>query len=86
MARSSSRAIRGRSVFDPKNDHESMRLVDLVDHAVGATPGRPESGEFALEFVAETVWIVDERAEHELDDRRGGAFGESIELSFGLVW
>lgn len=68
-------------MLDAKNDHETTCFIDLVDHAVRTASGRSQPAEFTLEFAAETVRIVDERSEHELDDRCRSAFGKSTELS-----
>ena len=54
-------------------------MNSIFDPAVGTASGRSHSEEFSLEIAAETCGIVDERAEHEPDDRCGGPFGESIE-------
>ena len=40
-----------------------------------------EPGELALESPADAVRVLDERGQHELDDRGRGAFGQSFELS-----
>jgi hypothetical protein len=80
--RSSAGTVRRCAVLDSKDDDESSVFVDFVDEPVGTASGRSQSGEFTLQLAAETVWIADERAEHEFDDRSGGALGESIELSF----
>lgn len=71
-----------RPVLDAKDDDQSFRLIDLVDDAIHAASSRSHSGQFTLQYAAETVRAVDERTEHELDDRRGGPFGKSAELAF----
>ncbi len=40
-----------------------------------------ETGELALEAPNDTVGVLDDRGQHELDDRGRGAFLESFELS-----
>jgi hypothetical protein len=77
----SARAVGGRPVLDSQDDDEALGLIDLVDDAVHAAPGRSHSGQFTLQFAAETVGVVEQRSEHELDDRRGGAFGKSVPRS-----
>ena len=60
-----------------------VQLVDLVHHPVGTAACRVKSGKFALEGPADKVGIVDQCAEHELDDRGGRAFGQSPQLALG---
>jgi hypothetical protein len=48
-------------------------LVDLVDHSVSAASCGVQSGELALQATADSVRVLDEGYEHELDDRCGGA-------------
>lgn len=69
------------AVVDAQHDDGVLALVDLVDHPVGAAAGRVQPGENTLEASTDAVWIVHEGAQHELDDRRGGAFGETPQLT-----
>jgi hypothetical protein len=69
-------------VLDSKDDDEPLGLIDLVDDPVHAPSGRSHSGQFTLQFSAETVGVVEQRSEHELDDRRRSAVGKPIEVSF----
>lgn len=56
-------------MVDAVNDHEVVGLVDLVDDAVRASAGRSQSCQLALERTAHAVGVLQERPEHELDDR-----------------
>lgn len=56
-------------------------VIDLVDHAIRPSSRRVEPGEFALQTSADAVGIVNERAQHEFNDRGCGALGESFQLA-----
>jgi hypothetical protein len=66
-----------------QHDHGVLIVVDRVDHSVGATPSRVEPCQLALQTAADAVGILDERYQHELDDRCRSAFRESLELALG---
>ena len=68
-------------MIDAEHHDRSVVLVDLVHHAVGTATCRVQTGEFTLESAADTMGIVDERCQHELDDRRSGTIGQPCELS-----
>ena len=69
-------------MFDTQDINDSFVLVDLIDDAIGAAPGRPESGEFSLKRMSNLSRVLAQRPEQELDDRSSNAFWESCELSF----
>ena len=73
-----------RAVIDSQDGDGVLILIDLVDHSVRPSSRRVEPGEFALQTPADAVGVVDEGAQHELDDRSCGAFRESAQLS--LRW
>ena len=55
----------------------------IVDDTVRTAAGGVESGEFWLQPFSDTMGVVTERREHELDDRGGSAPWESAQLSLG---
>ncbi len=66
----SPRAVNVRSMVDV-NDKDPLRLVvDAVQHPVGTAACAEQAAEFALEGLADAVWLTCQVAEHELDDRR----------------
>ena len=67
-------------MLDAEDDHQSLGVLDLVDDAVHAASSRAHASELALKRSTETMRVVEECAEHELDDCRCGAFGEPVEL------
>jgi hypothetical protein len=71
-------------VIDSQDDDDVLIVIDLINYAVRPSSRRVEPGEFALQTPADAVGVVDEGAEHELDDRGCGAFCESPEVS--LRW
>ena len=80
----SARSVDARAVIDSQDDDGVLIVIDLVDHAIRPSSRRVEPGEFALQTPADVVGVFDEGAQHELDDRRCGAFCESAEVS--LRW
>ena len=70
-------------MLDAVDDHQTLGVVDLIDDAVNAASSGAQAGELTLWLSTETMWVVEQCAEHELDDCRRGAFGETAELSFG---
>ena len=69
-------------MFDAKDVDEPLVIVDLVDHAIGAAPSRPESSEFTLEWMSDPVAVLAERTDQELDDCSGHTIRKSRELAF----
>ena len=61
-------------MFHSKDVDEPTLVFDLVDDSVGAAPGRPESGEFTLEWMTDLTWVLAERSEQELDHSGGDPF------------
>jgi hypothetical protein len=72
-------------VIDSQDDDGVLIVVDFVDHAIRPSSCRVEPGEFALQTTADAVGIVNERAQHELDDRSCGAFCEPTQRCVGPV-
>jgi hypothetical protein len=68
-------------VVDAVHDHDSVVLVDLVDHAVRAAPGRSQTLQLTLERPTDPMGVIEERPEHELDDRGRGALWEASGLA-----
>ncbi len=71
-------------MIDSQDGDDVVIVVDLVDHPVHPASCRVESGKFSLEAPADAVGVVDQGTQHELDDRRSGAFCESAQLT--LRW
>ena len=69
-------------MLDAVDDHQPFGVIDLVDDAVHAAPGRTHASQLALKRSTESMRIVEQCAEHEFDDCCRGAFGEPVELSF----
>ena len=76
-------SVRGRSVLDAQNDDEPLALVDLADDAVRAAVGGSHPGEFALEWPADSVRVLEQCSEHELDDGGGRPLRQATQLSLG---
>jgi hypothetical protein len=70
-------------VVDSVHDDEMLVVDDLVDGAVGAAAGGVKTGKFAMEGSADSVGVLAQGPEQELDDGGGGTSGELGELSFG---
>lgn len=69
-------------MVDPEDDYGHTFVVDLVDHPIRPASSRPESGKFALERVTNPTRCFDEPGEHEFDDRRRNALGQSGQRPF----
>lgn len=69
------------SMVDPKDDDCRGSIVDFVHDAVGASPGGPQSCEFALQWVADAARVLTQRSDHELDNGSGHTFGEASKLT-----
>ena len=68
-------------MIDSQDNDGVLIVVDLVDHSIRPAPRRVEPGEFALQTSADAVWVIDESAQHELDNCGCGALGESFQLA-----
>jgi hypothetical protein len=64
-------------MIDPQDCHGGCLIVDLVNNPVRSATSRPQSGELALERVPNSARRVDQRADHEFNDRGGGALGQA---------
>jgi len=82
--RRSVRFVDARSMIDPQDDDGALIVVDLVDHPIRPSSCGVKPGKFALQTSADAMGVVDQGAQHELDNRSGRAFGESAEVS--LRW
>jgi len=69
-------------MLDAVDDDQSLGFFDLVDDAVDTTSSSAHAGQLALKCTTKSMRVVEQRAEHELDDCCCGAFGEPIELSY----
>jgi hypothetical protein len=45
-------------MFDAKHGDGPIFVVDFVDDSICAAPGRPESGEFALQLMSNLARVV----------------------------
>jgi len=43
------------------------RIVDSVEHPVGAAPGRADAGKFTTQLLADPARVLDQRCGDELD-------------------
>lgn len=57
------------AVLNSKDRDLALVIVDCVEHPVGASARRPAPGELALQGLADPVWLAEEIAGDELDDR-----------------
>ena len=71
------------SVINAMNDDDPFLLQDFVDNFDSAASSGMESGKFALQESANSVWVFDKRAEHELDDGDRYVFGEPVQVALG---
>ena len=71
-------------MIDPQDDDRVLIVIDLVDHAVRPSSCGVKPGKFALQTSADAVGVVDQGAQHELDDRSCGAFCEPAQVP--LCW
>jgi len=62
-------------MFDTYDPYDSRRVVRLVDDPVRASSSRTASLTFSLQGLADEVRCVEQRADHELDDRGGDPLG-----------
>lgn len=70
-------------MIDSQDDDGVLIIIDLVDHAIYPSSRGVEPSEFALQTSADAMGVVDQGAQHELDNRSGRAFGEPAEVSLG---
>jgi len=54
-------------------------LVELIDHAIGPTAGRPEPFELSPEGVPDRARVPTQGSDEELGHRGGGLLGEACE-------
>jgi hypothetical protein len=66
-------------MVDPEHPDRAGGDVDLVDDAVGPTPGRPQAFELPVERVPYPGGILGQGTEQELDDGDGGLLREAGE-------
>ena len=78
--RRSAGSIDGRAVVYAQHDDPRCLIVDLVHDTVGATAGGVQTLELAPQRPTDTVRIVEQWTEDELDDRRRNLVGEPVEL------
>ena len=81
VTRVSACAVDAGPVVDAQHDHGMLVVIDLIHDSVGATTCGMEPSEFALQRSADAVRVLDVCRQHELDDRSGGALGQSTQLS-----
>jgi len=60
-------------MLDTNDAHDSGRVVRLVDDPVRASSSRTVPLEFSLQGLADELGRIEQRADHELDDRGGDA-------------
>jgi hypothetical protein len=70
-------------MIDPQDPDLSRFVVDLVDHSIRASPSGPEPFQLAAQRVANALWIVGERSQHELHDGRRRFLGQSGKTTLG---
>lgn len=68
-------------MIDAQHDNSALVVVDLIHDSVRAPSGRVQPGEFALQPPAGSIRVVDQRGQHEFDDRGCRALGEPFELT-----
>jgi hypothetical protein len=64
------------------HDHEQRLVVNLVNDSVRTSASRPHARELPLQLAADSVWVVGQGANHELDDGDSNATGKPIKLPF----
>ncbi len=67
-------------MIDAKHDDQRRCLVDLEHDAVGAASCRVQPGELPPQRPTDAMRIVEQRSEHELDDRCGDLVGKAVEV------
>jgi hypothetical protein len=72
-------------MLDSVNEHDVGVVVDLVHDPVVPAPSRPQSGELADEWLADSTRIVSQRAEHERDGGVPNLRWEVIEVPSALA-
>ena len=77
----SARSVDARAVIDSQDNDGVLIVVDLVDHSIRPSPCGVEPGEFALQATADAVGVVNECAQHELNNGGCGALCESFQLA-----
>jgi hypothetical protein len=68
-------------VVNAVNNHEMFVLNDFVDHSVCAAPSRVQSGKFSLQSTTDTLRILQQCAQHELNNRQRNRIGQAGKLS-----
>jgi hypothetical protein len=58
-------------MLDAYDPHDSGRVVRLIDDPVRASSSRTVPFELSLQGLADELGSVEQRADHELDDRSG---------------
>ena len=53
-------------------------VVDAVEHAIRATSGTVDTGEFVAKGSSNPLWVLDQRSGDEIDDRCTHRFGELL--------
>lgn len=64
-------------MVDPENHHFALDLVDSIQDAVGAAPGRVDTRELPTQGLADAVRVLDQCSGEELYDRRRNGLGQS---------
>jgi hypothetical protein len=70
-------------MLDPKDGDSRGMGVDLVDDAIRASSGGPQSCKFSLQRVADPARLLAQRPDHELDNGGSDACGKPGKLSLG---
>jgi hypothetical protein len=68
-------------MVDAEHGDDMAGVVQLVDDAVGAPPGGPQSSQLTLQRMTDPTRVLAQWPEHELDDSRSDPYRQSAELT-----
>ena len=73
-------AVNIGAMFDANHADDHRLFVDLIDDLIDTAARRPQTAELASQRMADPLWSIEQRPEHELDHRGGDLDPETGEI------
>jgi len=82
----STRPVGVPSVIHTDDDHFAPLFVQSVEHAVGPSPGCPDTAEFSAQRFTDSSWLHDEGRRQEIDHCCRHGFGKLVGQCASRRW